>query len=525
MFVRSLRVLNFSAQAPIKSHLDSIREARAAIDTCSGNCKQVRSLLKQFAYLFFIGAGFFACGNAGTSPTSASDLGPVTTVRGSIASQSGNQADMQGWVVVLLEKDTEVCRVGEVDSAGLFTFKGVSSSKIYTIVLLSPTYSVSAVLSHPGLAANTVRQYFKITSQTLPRLIQKGPIITLQSEAGLEMQKDAGTDVNADGIPDGIANVIGIELNSDQVATEGVLPDFALTAAPKSTVDYDKDGVRNIVDPDIDGDGLPNSFDSDDDGDAILDIFDQDSDGDVIADSLQTDNDLYFPQGVEWIMVKFEMTPQDDGTFKSTLTFFTKVRSDGQLPSAVQVRGAPYLLAGANVEAIGEDGEVVEQAWDRRLLDDGKSEDAAGDDFLFARKILLPAGKVPSFHQVVFFQLIFGTGDNQWFMEFPYTFAPVTPKSIKSTYEKFSGQINLSGNPFGDIQDFLWTANVYDTESGLKIYTTEANFGSVRAVALPANVLESGKTYTYDVTAQVLDRVPGYVAYTINSAVQDLVFE
>jgi hypothetical protein len=462
-----------------------------------------------------------ACGNSGESPTSSNALPAVVTVRGSIASESGNQSDMQGWIVVLVDKATEACIVSEVDAAGLYTLKGVTASKTYTLVLLSPTYVVSAVLSHPGLVTNTVRQYFAITAATLPRLIHKGPIVTLQSEVGVTIQKDAATDLNGDGIPDGIANVIGIELSGARMLTGGPLGGFALTAAPKSTTDYDKDGLRNVVDPDIDGDGLPNGFDSDDDGDGLYDIFDQDSDGDVIADSLQTDNDLYFPLGLEWLMTKFEMTPNDDDTFKSTLTFFAKVRGDGPLPSAVQVRG-PIDLVTANIEAVSEDGSIIEQAWDKLLLDDGASEDAAADDLLFARKIVLPESKLPAFHQVTFVQLAYGSGDDQWFLEFPYTFAPVTPKAIKSTYQKFSGQISLTGNPFGDIQDFMWRANVYDAETGLKVYTTEAKFGTDRAVTLPTDRLEVGKTYQYDVTAQVLDRVPGYVAYSINSPRQDL---
>lgn len=497
------------------------------------NTSQVRRYRLKLAPLFLSWMVVVACGNAGTSEKSASDLGPVANIRGSVASQSGNQSDMQGWVVALIEKDSEIARVAEVDSAGLYTLKGVSASRVYTIVLLSPTYIVSSVLSHPGIAANTVRQFFAITSATLPRLIHKGPIVTWQNESGIQVQKDAATDVNADGIPDGIANVIGIELalagdggaDSDSEHPERGPIGFGLLAAPKSVTDFDKDGIKNILDPDIDADGLVNVFDPDDDGDGLLDIFDQDSDGDLIADSLQTDHDLFFPQGVEWVMVKFEMEPTGDGAFKSSLTFFTKLRDGGPMPTAVQIRGAPHLLADANVEAIAEDGAVVEQAWDRRLLDDGKSEDAAADDLLFGRKIILPADKVPTYHQSVFFQLAFGAGENQWFMEFPYTFAPVTPKAIKSTYEKFSGQVSLSGNPFGDIQDFLWTANIFDAESGLKVYTTEGNTGTVRSVAIPANIFEEGKTYQYDVTAQVLDRVPGYVAYTIKSEAQDLDFE
>ena len=37
---------------------------------------------------------------------------------GSITSQTGNQADMAGWVIVLLDKETDIARVAEISSAG-----------------------------------------------------------------------------------------------------------------------------------------------------------------------------------------------------------------------------------------------------------------------------------------------------------------------------------------------------------------------------------------------------------------------
>jgi hypothetical protein len=470
----------------------------------------------------FVSALFMiSCGSAGVSSSSGGALAGGSTVIGSIASQSRNQSEMEGWVLVLLDKKTEIARVSEIGAAGLFSFPHVDKSATYTLVLISPSYVVSAVLAPPGAIANTVQQYFKITDSTLPRLIQKGPIITLQSDEGISLTKDLAADVNGDMIPDGIANVIGIELTDDD-------PSFGLTQSI-STADIDTDGIRNIDDPDIDGDGLANVFDSEDDGDQIYDVFDPDSDGDAILDVNQQTHDLYFPIGVEWVSVKYEMIPTTSGSFTSTLTFYTKLRKSETMPGSVSILGAPYLLSGATVDELspvaeGEEGagERISSAWNKLLADDGTSEDGGKNDLLFAKKVNLEGVKTPAFHQVVFIRLGYGSGSNQWFMDFPYTFAPITPKAITATYSKLSSVVQLSGNPFGDIQDFVWIVNIYHPEKG-KIYTSESTSGSTRTIKIPDNILEeSDTTYTYKVTAQVLDRVPGYVNYTIDSVEADL---
>lgn len=461
-----------------------------------------------------------SCGSGGESGDSDGDsLGSSEDILGSITSQSGSQADMQGWVIVATDRDSSISRVAEVNSAGLFTLKNMYVSRVYTLNLISPAYIMTSVLSAPGAIPNTIKQFFKITSKNLPRLIHKGPVISFQNETGIEFTNDFAVDSDADSIPDGIASLSlygGFEL--------GLVDGYRNAFALNSSADIDTDGISNIEDVDIDNDGLINIFDSDDDGDGILDVFDQDSDGDLISDVGQTTSDLYFDSGVEWITVQFKMTPNTDGTFKSNLIFYTKLRNSSDAPVAVQIRGAPSLLNGANVDTVDADGKPTTQAWsDRRLLDDGNSEDGSEGDLLFARKVSLKIGSIPTYHQTVFFQLAFGSGESVWFEEYAYTFPPITPAKITPSYSAVAKTVSIVGNPFGSIQDYNWSATVYDTETGLKVYATAATLGTTsKSVKIPANILEEGKAYQYKITAQVLDRVPGFAAYTVESELVDL---
>lgn len=469
-----------------------------------------------------------SCGQAGDSGSSSSS--PMKDILGSVTSQTGSQADMQGWVVILQDKNSNISRVAEVDAAGIFKLKSVPTNGTYTIAMTSPSYVMASVLSYPSTTPNTIRQYFKINSSIIPRLIYKGPIVTVENEQGITMQKDLATDEDADGIPDGSVSLslTGrsfeslVDLDTDAF---NLLPNNSVTDEGAfllaSGADIDIDGIPNVLDPDIDGDGISNIFDPDDDGDAILDVFDADSDGDLVADATEETTDVYFPEGLKWINVKFDMTPKDDGTYKTTLTFMTELRNEGRMPTTVQIRGAPSLLNAANVETIDADGNAATQAWDRRLFDDGMSEDGSAGDLKFGRKVVLDSGKVPTYHQVVFFQLVYGSGESAWAKEYAYTFPPLTPKAITPKYDSITGTISLSGNPFGDIQDFVWAAAVFSSD-GQMVYSTPAIVGTSRSYKIPANVLEDGSTYTYKVTAQVLDRVPGYASYTIHSKVLDL---
>lgn len=67
-----------------------------------------------------------ACGKTGSAPTSACGLcGAMNDLTGSIASESGSQAEMAGWVIVSVEKDTGISRVATVGAAGIYTLSQV----------------------------------------------------------------------------------------------------------------------------------------------------------------------------------------------------------------------------------------------------------------------------------------------------------------------------------------------------------------------------------------------------------------
>src|SRR5690606_36963544 len=132
----------------------------------------------------------------------------------------------------------------------------------------------------------------------------------------------------------------------------------------------------NFVDSDFDG--LINSLDHDDDNDGIFDMADADSNGDGIDDRHQGVSDLHFAEGVESISAQYEYAPGTDGA-KAYMTFSAKLRDD-LAPFAVQLLGPPRLLDGTNYEGVDNTGKAVDAAWNRRLEDDGDSQDEMPGD-------------------------------------------------------------------------------------------------------------------------------------------------
>src|SRR5690606_2030651 len=143
-------------------------------------------------------------------------------------------------------------------------------------------------------------------------------------------------------------------------------------------------------------------------------------------------------------------------------------------PTAVQVRGAPSLLNDAVVQATDpETGEVMSAVWDRRLLDNGDSNDSNPSDRIFAQKVLLADGKhPPRAHEMVFFQLAFGEGPSAWFLEFPYIFPPLKPSAVTANYEPTTRTVLLLSNPFGEVLDFSWSINLYNS-TGLSVWSSQ----------------------------------------------------
>ncbi len=467
-----------------------------------------------------------ACGGTGESKSAGCSLcGDLNDITGSIRSKTGSQAQMQGWVVAAFEHDTGIARVSDVDLAGLYTLRKVRTDVTQTLALLTPDYILTAVLSVPGTVDKTIRQFIKMDRPTLPLMINNGPIITFQNFDGITVKKDAASDQDGDGIPDGSVSLgasggagltddLGENLAGFNLQTASTVP---------QNIDTDKDGVPNSRDPDIDGDGIINVLDPDDNGNGILDVFDGDANGDLANDTAPGANntDLYFTQGVEYIAVQFDMSPKDDGSGnETTLKFTAKVR-DEVTPDAVQIRGAPSLLNNATYIAKDNTGADSIQAWNRQLFDDGLSEDANPGDRTFAKRVTLADAKAPRAHEAVFFQLVFG-GKAPYYVEFPYVFPDLKPAAITAQYESTSKTVLLIGNPFGnDIQDFIWTINVYD-DTGHNIWQSKPIVGSTRQFAIQDNILEKGKAYKFSVAAQTLDKIQGYPAYTINSIKYDV---
>jgi hypothetical protein len=163
-------------------------------------------------------------------------------------------------------------------------------------------------------------------------------------------------------------------------------------------------------------------------------------------------------------------------------------------------------------------GDGTTTTWDFSLLDNGSNFDGAEGDLLYARKIQLAAGKTPRVNQVIFAQVTFGTGDSAFTLEYPWMFPSVSTGAITSSYNSATRVVTLAGDPFGaSFQDFAWSVTLTNAD-GLKIYESAAISGATRTLTIPANILQSGATYTYDVVAQTRDKVPGMPAAAVRSA-------
>jgi hypothetical protein len=180
-----------------------------------------------------------SCGGTGSNKKTPSVPSSLT---GTIRSLSGSQSQMAGWNLVLVEKQSGICRVSKIGNVGNYNFSGVFSDRSYSLVLLDPSYRISSVIARSIRGQDKLQQFFKVTGPSLPALVQSGPIVLFSDLAKVTWDNDLASDSDQDGIPDGI--------------------DLSLT-------DTDNDGLSNSDDADLDGDGLVNWFDKDDDGDGI----------------------------------------------------------------------------------------------------------------------------------------------------------------------------------------------------------------------------------------------------------------
>ncbi|NDE16047.1 hypothetical protein EBZ80_14065 [bacterium] len=444
-----------------------------------------------------------ACGSSSGSDSDSSSSGDgslygSTTVSGSISGQSGGQSRMSGWVVVLTERDTGISRVGEVNASGIFSIPGVRPSVAHGLTLLSPDYLVRGVFAVPSETTAKLQTFFTMTKSYLPRFIHRGYVVTPQSLDGISLTSDSVADSDGDGSPDGLSS-LGL-------------------AGGLSSVDLDQDGVVNDIDPDIDGDGLLNWFDPDDDADGLSDVVDTDANGNLVIDTAESVSDQNFRTGVEYFTVSVEVRPSGSTT-NTYLSLATKVRK-GVTPKSVQVRGPQALLNGSVIEATDT---APQSAWDKLLLDDGNSEDGFADDLIYARKVLLGSGKSPRPNQSLFLQLGFGDTSSPVFAEFPFTFPAVDLGSLAFTWNGATRTVAKTSTsaPFGSLTSYSWSISISNSD-GVKVYESPLVSADTSSIVIPDRLLDSGSTYTFEASAQLLDRIPGYPAFVVYSPTQSI---
>jgi hypothetical protein len=433
--------------------------------------------------------------DGGSSSASSSDFGGNRQdVTGSITSQNGSQSAMKNWVVFLAEKNNGTGRVAVANESGALQFSKLSLGSSMTGILLSPDFLLQSVMSMPTTKANAVRQYFQLGKTTMPRLVQKGGILTFQTFDGVTVEDSYAKDSDGDQIPDGIASLSLAD--GSTVSKTGL-----------KLTDSDADGVDNDTDFDIDGDGLPNIVDADDDGDGTPDVFDADANGNGVSDTKETLSDAHFKTGLEYVVVQEVKT-----TAATKFKFIAKAR-DGVTVSALKIKGPDSLLTGSKYTST----DAADQDWDMALADDGKNNDGAATDKIYGRTVTLGSGLSPRANQMLFFDLTTTSGGAEFTASFPYLLPDVTMVMPTTSYAASTRVVTLTGDPFGaSRQDFTWIVTVNNSD-GIRVYESNPVAGSNRTLTLPANIIQSGKTYTYMVTAQSTEKISGYPALIVET--------
>jgi len=427
-------------------------------------------------------------GGGGSGGGGAVEAAQVT---GTIASQTGNTGDFEGWIMLLVNKDTGESRFSEISSSGSYAFNQVDMGSVYTLVLLNIDYRVASILSWVAADEdNKVYQYFSLKENSIPRVIHKGPSMELSDLEAVTVSTITAKDSDGDGIANG--------MESD-------------TSLYFQLADEDSDEINNEDDTDIDGDGLLNWFDSDDDNNGTIDVFDSDANSDLVNDSNQTNSDHYFGTDVEYIAVQYFI----DADSNRSIRMVAKMGATFS-PAAVTIKGPDDLFDESTVLTPAEGGDEESGIWDNTLGDDGSSYDDSASDKLYGKKVKLKTGKYPKTSQVILVSVDMGA----YTREFPFTFPDVTAGSVSFTYS--SRVITKSGSPFGEDQtSYMWAASIYNSDSNL-VHASASIDGETSTYTIPAADVPSGTTYKGKIFAKSYERVSGYPAYVVESSLRTL---
>ena len=444
--------------------------------------------------LILLGAGCGKSGESGDDASATQCCGKFINIRGSVTSKSLAGVTLENWILLLIERDTGTARSSILGAGGLFLFRNAKGDAAHTLALLSPEYILQSVVSFPADQPGAVHQYFKFNKLYLGNVIHDGPVLSLEHPDNIAIEQDLARDGDGDGLPDGTVQ-IGAETLAD-----GDAPDFPM----------DLDHI------DSDFDGLVNSLDHDDDNDGIFDMADADSNGDDVPDREQDSSDLHFSEGVEAIMAQYEYDPAASGSRKAYMTFTARLRDDIN-PFAVGLAGPARLLDGASYEGFDNTNQPIDAAWNRRLADDGNSQDELPNDRIFAKKIKLASSSLrPKSNEVFLIQLLLGSEQDPWAYSYPISFPNITTGTITAAFNETTNVVTLGGNPFGTIANYEWTV-VLSNPEGAMLWSSQSVPVDTKTFTVPAPQLTSGRTYAISVTARLPDRVRASPSYVVHS--------
>ncbi|MEG3759611.1 cell surface receptor IPT/TIG domain-containing protein [Pseudoalteromonas carrageenovora] len=214
------------------------------------------------------------------------------------------------------------------DNGDLYRFKGKEGDFVSALVTYeSESFAPKAYFSdESGLAINSSLIHFSKENKTffVTVIIPKDGLFHLgviDSRSGgnpsFKYQVDVFYDEDIDGIPDNKERALGILPNSQDTDKDGI-PDFYEYYVDASIgIDFDSDGILNMLDEDSDGDAISDKFEgyTDPDEDGLYNFIDLDSDDDSILDSQEKVNDKGLPLDSDYDDIADFLDLDNDGDY------------------------------------------------------------------------------------------------------------------------------------------------------------------------------------------------------------------
>ncbi len=216
----------------------------------------------------------------------------------------------------------------ERDNGDLYSFQGKKGDFVSELVTYeSESFAPKAYFSdESGLAINSSLIHYSKENKTLfvTVIIPKDGLFHLGvidansgGDPSFKYQVNVFYDADIDGIPDNKERALGILPESQDTDEDGI-PDFYEYYVDASIgLDFDGDGIPNILDDDSDGDSILDKLEglTDPEKDGFYNFIDLNSDGDSIPDSQEKVSDKGLPLDSDYDGFADFMDLDNDGDF------------------------------------------------------------------------------------------------------------------------------------------------------------------------------------------------------------------